>query len=185
MAVQPATLSVEGAAALPFTIHTAYSRREAPGVSGNHNTTEGYTAMSVAIRCSEAWALFRPDEVARLSAGTSLAEWAGAGAREWQAICAAIPRGVTWPDDGARVRSNVPALILTGEADPQNPPAHVATAAVDLPNSLSLVVPGQGHAVAHRGCLPGIVSEFFINGTATGLDTSCIARMQLPPFKVQ
>jgi pimeloyl-ACP methyl ester carboxylesterase len=178
-AIQSATISAESADLLPAVIHQAYSRHSVPG-NGGSGVNPGLPAMQAAIRCSEAWARYRPAETARLGAGTLFADWAADGAREWDAICAAMPRGITPPNDGERARSVAPVLILTGEADPQDPPEHVAGAARELPKSLSIVVPGQGHTVGTIGCLPQIVADFFARGTTAGLDTSCVAKMQPP-----
>jgi hypothetical protein len=42
------------------------------------------------------------------------------------------------------------------------------------------VVPGQGHTVAHMGCMPSIVSAFIAAGTVDGLDTTCVANGGVP-----
>jgi len=89
---------------------------------------------------------------------------------------------------GIRSARHVPSRHLDDkpddEADPQNPPANVADAPTELPNSLTVVVPGQAHTVGHLGCMPSIVESFVAAGTVDGLDVSCAATsVPLPPFR--
>jgi hypothetical protein len=51
-----------------------------------------------------------------------------------------------------------------------------------LSNSLSLVVPGQGHGNVFRGCLPRIAAEFVDAGSVKGLDTTCVKDTKPFPF---
>jgi hypothetical protein len=103
-------------------------------------------------------------------------------ARNYQLGCAYIEPGVVLPDDGDPVRSDVPVLLLNGSEDPQDPPDNVADAATELPNSLAVVAPGQGHVVGNLGCLPDVVAAFVDAGTTQGLDTTCVSGLLPPPF---
>lgn len=93
-----------------------------------------------------------------------------------------------WPTNKASsefkqpVRSNIPTLLLSGEADPITPPANAEKAAAGLTNSLNLVVPGVGHNVIYRGCVPKILTSFIESGTPQGLDTTCIKEIRPAPF---
>jgi pimeloyl-ACP methyl ester carboxylesterase len=80
------------------------------------------------------------------------------------------------------VRSNIPTLLLSGEADPITPPANAEKAATGLTNSLNLVVPGIGHNVIYRGCVPRILTSFVEGGTTQGLDTTCVKEIRPAPF---
>jgi pimeloyl-ACP methyl ester carboxylesterase len=80
------------------------------------------------------------------------------------------------------VLSGVPALLLSGEADPITPPSNAEDAAQYLSNSLSLVVPGLGHNVFYRGCLPRVIADFIESGSPGGLDTACVNQIQPIPF---
>ena len=94
-----------------------------------------------------------------------------------------LPAGVVPANDAKAMRSDVPALFVVGEADPQDPPANIADAPKDLPSSLTVVVPGQAHTVGHLGCMPAVISSFIEAGTTAGLDVSCVATgVPLPPF---
>jgi hypothetical protein len=59
----------------------------------------------------------------------------------------------------------------------------VQDAPEELPNSLTVIVPGMGHTVGHLGCMPSIIVDFFEAGAVDGLDVSCAATgVPIPPF---
>ena len=98
--------------------------------------------------------------------------------------------GSPWPraDVAADLRqplqSDIPALLLSGGADPVTPPAYAETVAATLPNSRHLVVPGYGHGVLAVGCMPRVVAQFIREGNADTLDTDCLEELVPPPFFV-
>ena len=132
--------------------------------------------LAQVIRCSEAWARFDPAEVARRGSGSYVLDVELAAARAQEVLCRHLPAGVVPPDDAAPVRTTVPVLWVVGEADPQDPPANLASVSAQMPNGRIVVVPGQGHTVGHLGCMPSVIAAFVEAGKADGLDTSCIAR---------
>ena len=82
------------------------------------------------------------------------------------------------------VKSDVPTLLLSGEADPITPPTNAEQAANTLSNRINLVVPGIGHNVIYRGCVPKILENFIETGTTTGLDTACVQNIRPAPFMI-
>lgn len=98
------------------------------------------------------------------------------------AVCRHWPRGVLAADFKQPVVSNRPALLISGEDDPITPPANAARVARTLENSLSLVLPGQGHGNAWRGCLPRLMAEFVREASVKGLDASCVEKIKPFPF---
>lgn len=93
-----------------------------------------------------------------------------------RAACALWPQAKLAPGYAEPTRSNVPALILTGQWDPVTPPAYGDIAAKHLPNSLHVVVPYGGHGFAGLNgldCLDNLIQTFIERGTTSGLDTSC------------
>jgi len=144
----------------------------------------GSLVMSAVIRCSEAWARFDPEEVARLGAGSYYLAATIRSATNLSQTCRYAPSGVVPANDGEPVRGDTPVLIVLGEADPQDPAANVADAPVELPRSKTVVVPGQGHTVGHRGCMPTLVAAFIKAGTVDGLDTTCALSAVPLPFKI-
>jgi pimeloyl-ACP methyl ester carboxylesterase len=176
------------AASLPSDLHRAASTGDFDPIAGQLARVVGYPqddtsrlVMSWSIRCSESWARFDPAEVARLGQGSYLLDAELGMACSMATGCPLMPQGIVPSNDALAARSDVPVLLLTGEGDPQNPPSNVADAPVELPNSLSLVVPGQGHTVGHLGCMPSLVTAFVEAGTTKGLDVSCVRRVPVPP----
>jgi fermentation-respiration switch protein FrsA (DUF1100 family) len=91
---------------------------------------------------------------------------------------------VITPDFKQPVKSDKPVLLLSGEDDPVTPPANAARASRTLSDSLSLVVPGQGHGNVYRGCVPRIVADFVDTASPKGLDTACVRKIKPFPFFV-
>jgi pimeloyl-ACP methyl ester carboxylesterase len=139
-------------------------------------------AMFWSTVCSEAWARSQPAATRRHAADSYLAGVAIGNARSVQLGCSLLEPGEVGPDDAEPVRSEVPVLLLNGSEDPQDPPANVADASVELPNSRLVVAPGQGHTVGHLGCLPDVVAAFIEAGSVDGLDTTCVESLTPPPF---
>ena len=187
-AMHQALVDRSSLAAIPSLVHAAYEGDwarllQASGSSSSTTSADGPLVMSLMIRCSEAWARFDPAETARSGTGSYLVGAEVAEARSQAALCSVLPAGVVPANDAKAMRSDVPALFVVGEADPQDPPANIADAPKDLPNSLTVVVPGQAHTVGHLGCMPAVISSFIEAGTTAGLDVSCVATgVPLPPF---
>lgn len=101
--------------------------------------------------------------------------------RAFAEACSAWPVPAVPADWRAPVRSDVPALLLSGEADPVTPPRWAERLVKDLPGARHLVLPGQGHGVFARGCVPRLVAEFIDAGSAAALDTACAGELRPPP----
>lgn len=140
--------------------------------------------MPWAIRCSEPWAVNDGKRVSALGRGSYLRQAQARDARMAGWICDAMPAFDERRSDGRPVRTAIPVLLLNGAEDPQDPPANVADAPVELPNSLTIEVSGYGHTVGHLGCLPRLTAGFFEAGSTEGLDTSCAEDLAPPPFVV-
>ena len=184
--IQWLSLSPAGAAEIPWVAHRARSGDWGPlALALERRARAGGAQRQVmfwSIVCNEPWARWNPARTAAASRGTYLAEQTANDARGAAAACAAMPRAPQPAWSHRRVRSEAPVLLLVGGADPQDPLANVANARRELPNSRTVVVPGAGHGSAQLGCVPGLVNRFVERGTAAGLDTSCAARYEPPPF---
>jgi pimeloyl-ACP methyl ester carboxylesterase len=97
-------------------------------------------------------------------------------------VCSVWPRGEL--DRGFRSpwRSEIPTLILSGEADPVTPPANGEHLLRSLSEALHVVGPGQGHGMFARGCTPRIMEDFVAAASVGGLETDCIQRLRPAPF---
>jgi pimeloyl-ACP methyl ester carboxylesterase len=104
------------------------------------------------------------------------------GTARLKAECTAWPHAEVTAQARMPVISSVPALLLSGSADPVTPPGNAMRIAKVLPNSLQLTAPGFGHNVAFLGCLPRITAEFLRSASTQNLDVSCISAMRPAPF---
>lgn len=100
------------------------------------------------------------------------------------ATCAVWPEGRMDEDFRQAVNSDVPTLILSGEADPITPPSYGDIVAEWLENSRHLVNPQQGHMQAPFGCMPVLLAQFVDNADPQTLDTACLERLRVLPFFV-
>lgn len=133
--------------------------------------------LQLSVLCSEDVPLFQ--DPAPGAAPTFL----GNGAREaFRGLCAEWPRRQLDPLFHQAPPLEVPALLLSGQADPVTPPRWADQAATTLPASRRITVAGQGHGVFARGCIPRIVAEFVRRGTTDGLDVSCVERLHPAPI---
>ncbi len=104
--------------------------------------------------------------------------------RLYQNVCREWPHGGIPRDFYAPIRSAVPALLISGALDPATPPQASAQAAHDLSSSRVVVVKEGTHTTGSP-CIDGLISEFVAQGSAAGLDVSCVDQIHLPPFLTQ
>jgi len=100
----------------------------------------------------------------------------------YRRACARWPHEPVGAAFHAPFRSSVPALLLSGEADPVTPPRWAELTARSLSRSRHLVLPGAAHGTLYRGCVPRLVAAFLDAGSADGLDASCVERSRPHPF---
>ena len=99
-----------------------------------------------------------------------------------EAICSVWPAGVLDDEFKTPVTTDIPFLLLSGEADPITPPHYAELAALNLDNARLLTGARQGHGQAARGCMPDIIGEFVDTPTAGDLDAECFDRVHAMPF---
>jgi len=99
-------------------------------------------------------------------------------------ICKRWPKGPVDADLHAPLRSAIPTLLLSGEADPVTPPADAERLARGLTRYRHLIVAGEGHGQIVTGCVPKLMAEFLDTGRTTALDASCLDRHHPAPFFV-
>ena len=80
-------------------------------------------------------------------------------------ICKLWPHGPMDPDLHSPLRSTIPTLLLSGEADPVTPPRDAQQVAQGLLHHRHLVLPGEGHGQLATGCVPRLMAEF-LNGAS-------------------
>ncbi|HEU0016050.1 MAG TPA: alpha/beta fold hydrolase, partial [Longimicrobium sp.] len=124
----------------------------------------------LSVVCSEDVARIRPGQGERAGAGTLLG---GLLVRNLEASCAAWPRGPAPGGDTAAVRSRVPVLVISGDADPVTPPRWGASVLETLPRGAHLVLAGVGHIPSFPPCARRATAQLIDRGSAAGLDLAC------------
>jgi pimeloyl-ACP methyl ester carboxylesterase len=99
-----------------------------------------------------------------------------------EAICSVWPAGPIDDEFKVPLATDLPVLLLSGDADPITPPRYAELAAVDLQNAAHLVGKNQGHGQIGVGCTPQLVADFIDTGDPAGLDAECLQRSFVMPF---
>lgn len=145
----------------------------------------GSNGMYLSVTCAEDLPAIEPGDGERNGVNTFLGDYR---LRQQRAACALWPRATIPTDYSEPTRSDVPALILTGEWDPVTPPIYGDTAAKYLPNSLHVIVPHGGHGfngLKGIDCIDNLINSFIERGTTKGLDTSCVNSIGRQGFALQ
>ncbi len=99
-----------------------------------------------------------------------------------EAICSVWPSGPIDDEFKVPLKTDLPVLLLSGDADPITPPRYADLAAVDLSNAAHLIGKDQGHGQIAVGCTPKIVADFIDTADPASLDTECMERSFVMPF---
>jgi pimeloyl-ACP methyl ester carboxylesterase len=191
LSLHDSLVDTESAVQMPRLLHQAYQGdwNEIAQIYAysllNNPPASDWQVMRLTILCHEDWARLDPAETAQLSPGVYLNyEDIRRLIDLPEEVCDVIPQ----PSPSALYRtgnsSSVPVLLITNEADPQNPLENVAGAKEHYPNSLTVIAPAQGHGYTGLDCRDQFVSAFIETGTTKDLDTSCLQQVRLPEFNV-
>lgn len=171
----------ETAALLPLAIHEAAAGNAAPLMGQASLITADLGAsltsgMGLSVICAEDADLLQPrPEDKSLILGGDFVDAIKAQCEVW-------PRGARPADFHEPLRSDLPALLLSGQYDPVTPPRYGEQVAKGLRRARHLVAPGQGHNVIGRGCMPRLFARFIDTLEIDKLDAGCIAEMGATPF---
>ena len=101
-----------------------------------------------------------------------------------EAICANWPAGPIDAEFKVPLATDIPFLLLSGDADPITPPRYAEMAAVDLTNATHLIGRHQGHGQLGVGCMSRLVAEFVSSADPSAIDAQCMERDFVMPFFV-
>lgn len=178
--------SAESAAALPVLLRQAAAGdwqplgREVVKVKADLDQLLA-DGLFFSVTCAEDIPFIDPAAVPGHTAGSFLGDYR---VRRQTAACALWPRARLDPGQREAVRSDLPVLLVNGEADPVTPPDFGQRAARFLTRSLHLAEPYASHEESSP-CVEGIANEFVRRGTAEGLDTSCVREVKPRPFLIE
>lgn len=175
----------ETMALIPLLIDAASHGNPAPLAAQAHMIVEDLGSalsygMHNSVVCSEDVPHFAHLEIDRQALGATYLGTDQVDALE--AVCEIWPAGPVDADLREPIRSMVPVLLISGEADPVTPPDNGSRFASDLPLARHLIVAGQGHGVAHVGCMPRLIAEFVDGTDLDALDASCLDKQGASPF---
>ena len=187
--VEDMSTNASSVADIPFTLERAEAGSFGPlarQAARRISPTTSLPVMPYAIMCTERWAVRDPAKVWADASGTYMrySGWVRESVLLTQ-VCPAMPRVSPDPAELVRPQSLLPVLNLVGQADPKDPAWNTPGFRAAMPNGKEIVVPEQGHGVAFAGCMPNVVNAFFEAGTAKGLDTSCVALIEAPAFRLR
>jgi pimeloyl-ACP methyl ester carboxylesterase len=97
-------------------------------------------------------------------------------------ICKLWPRGPVDTDLHTPLQSDIPTLLLSGEADPVTPPADAERTAVGLTRHRHLILKGEGHGQLATGCVPRLMADFLDDPAPDRLDAMCLDQHSPEPF---
>jgi pimeloyl-ACP methyl ester carboxylesterase len=175
----------EYAALLPLVLHAAARDDYAPLASQYLMVERAYaqsiaTGMHNSVACAEDVPLFAAHPIDRATlAATYL------GSRQLvglEAACRVWPRGPVDEDLHAPLRSEVPALLLSGSDDPATPPAYAHEAAGAFTHHLEVLLEGFGHGQLTAPCVDRVMAQFVARASLEGLDVSCVSAARPLPF---
>jgi pimeloyl-ACP methyl ester carboxylesterase len=169
----------DGANRIPLFIHLATQGKVGPLTEAaiyyrQQIVATGSNGMYLSVTCAEDLPAIKSGEGERNGVDTFLGDYR---LRQQRAACALWPRATIPRNYAEPTRSDVPALILTGQWDPVTPPIYGDTAAKYLSHSLHVIVPHGGHGfdgLNGLDCIDNLIVSFIEHGSTTGLDTSCV-----------
>jgi pimeloyl-ACP methyl ester carboxylesterase len=137
-------------------------------------------ALHFAVVCAEDLPRITPAEreAARATRfGTAFIE-------RYDAACAVIPVRPVPAGFYTLPAVEVPALVLSGGADPVTPPRYGDAVSRGLLLARHLIAPNLGHGVSAHGCAPELITRFIGQAGFDGIDDSCLDKIPAPPFFV-
>jgi pimeloyl-ACP methyl ester carboxylesterase len=135
--------------------------------------------MQLSVLCSEDSPRYTSGDLQRESAGTVF----GAGLMMGQArACEFWPKGTVDPSYYEPVRSDVPALVLSGDLDPVTPPTWGQAVTRHLTHVRHYTMPGTGHGVMATACGNRLITQFIEEGSVENLRDTCIGNVKRPGF---
>jgi pimeloyl-ACP methyl ester carboxylesterase len=180
----------ETARRIPFIVHRAAGKDFGPflnAVVPKDRNAPDFIAdgMYLSVTCAEDIPFIDPAFAARLNKGNLFDNYRVVQQRR---ACRLWPRARLPKDYHQPISSDLPVLVLTGYMDPVTPPQWAEGVAGHLPNSQNVIIRHNAHlpnGLAHIDCLNKLVLDFLNQGSAKGLDTSCVEQMTPPEFQTR
>jgi hypothetical protein len=134
--------------------------------------------MSMSVLCSEGVPFITEKEIENETRGTFLGE---SQIRQNIAACSDWPRGEIPATYNEPVRSSIPVLMISGEVDGAVPPGLGESMLKTLEHGRQIRIRYYGHEMS-GGCVLGLMRRFIHDGTADGVDASCVDQIRRPKW---
>lgn len=172
------------AAALPWTIHRAYTGDWNPIVDGILSDARDLgkdisLGLFFSITCSEDMPFVREQDVTAQTRGTFLGNYR---LRQQQAACREWPRSTLPEGYREPIHSDVPTLFVTGDLDGGTPLSFTDRVAQGFSHHATVVAHGQGHT-EWNDCIAEKYQQLVRSASVRGLDSRSCPAIPLPPFK--
>lgn len=170
---------------LPLLVHTTFLGDPRPlveAIVGYRRALDAGIAfgMHLSVMCSEDAPRMDLTRAAATDRGTALGDYR---VKQLAAACGEWVRGDLPPDYAEPVRSDVPALLVSGTLDPNTNEQWGQEAARYLTRSTHVEIPNLSHGFSSVAtCGAGFIAAFIAAGSEDGVDFSCKDRVKLPPF---
>ncbi len=173
-----------GAAQLPWLVHQAHAGNWTPIVDGILSDSQGADSdlslgLLFAITCNEDVPFLNEQEIASKTRGTFLGDYR---VRQQQAACQAWPRWVLPAGYREPVRSAVPTMFVSGDADGATPLWFMDHVATGFSASIKIVARGQGHT-EWSDCIAQHYKQFVTTVSVRELKGASCETVPRPPFK--
>ena len=169
---------------VPLIIHRAFLNDYIPWEEAAMRLSPGVAVargMYLTVTCSEGASFITEKELVEETRATFVGE---ERVRRHMVACQEWPKGDIPPSYIDLVKSDLPVLMISGEADGSSPPWFAESAVRFLPNGRQVKIRYYGHQM-DGACVQGIFQKFISTGSSKDLDTSCTETIHRPPFATE
>jgi len=169
---------------LPLVVHQAFHGDFVPfgtmAVRINLGGPQTARGLYFSVTCAEAIPFITEREIITETSGTFLGDHR---VRAHIAVCKEWPSGTVPRSFTAPVKSPIPLVMFSGEADGATPPWIAEEAVKYCPNGRLIKAPHTGHQI--DTCTWGLMQTFFKTASVHQLDSSCVERAHGPRFATE
>ena len=127
----------------------------------------------ISATCAEDVRFIDEADVRRATEGTFLGDYR---IRQQQAACRIWPKGEGIETGFQQpLRTSLPVLLLSGDADVATPAEDAERMMAHLPNARHVIFHNQGHALRDPDCASKLIAEFIASADARSIDPGCAA----------
>jgi pimeloyl-ACP methyl ester carboxylesterase len=175
--LRPLLSTTEAQRWLPLVIHRAYLNDYRPLaiVAGRGRVAAG---MFMTVTCSEGVPFITEKDIENETRGTLVGDYA---VRARVAACSDWPRGEIPATYNDPVCSSIPVLMISGELDGLVPPGLGESMLKTLEHGRQIRIRYYGHQMT-SGCVLGLMRRFIHDGSADGVDASCVDQIRRPTW---